>query len=78
MRGCDLVTADRLEQLALFEDPGAYDRQKELEKTIDEIRRRFGYFSIQRGLMLSDRQLSGFNPKEEHVIHPVSFPGLSG
>ncbi|MDD2441681.1 MAG: DNA polymerase IV [Clostridiaceae bacterium] len=78
VRGCDLVTANRLEQLALFEDPGAYGRQKELEKTIDEIRRRFGYFSIQRGLMLSDRKLSGFNPKEEHVIHPVSFPGLSG
>jgi DNA polymerase-4 len=76
VRGCDLVTATRLEQLALFEDPHFYHRQKELEQTIDAIRRRYGYFSIQRGLMLSDRRLSGFNPKEEHIIHPVSFPGL--
>ena len=76
VRGCDLVTAARLEQLALLEDPHLYQRQKNLEATIDEIRRRYGYFSIQRGLMLSDRHLSGFNPREEHVIHPVSFPGL--
>lgn len=76
VRGCDLVTASRLEQLALFEDPHLYRRQKELEQAIDDIRRRYGYFSIQRGLMLSDRRLSGFNPKEEHIIHPVSFPGL--
>jgi DNA polymerase-4 len=23
--------------------------------------------------MLTDRALSGFNPKDDHVIHPVSF-----
>lgn len=76
VRGCDLVTADRLEQIRLLDDPHRYDREKNLEQTIDDIRGRFGYFSIQRGLMLSDRQLSGLNPKEEHVIHPVTFPDL--
>lgn len=73
VRGCDLVTADRLEQLALLEDPHRYARQRELERAIDQIRRRYGYFSVQRGLMLGDRRLSGFNPKEEHIIHPVAF-----
>ncbi|MBU2703814.1 hypothetical protein Ga0466249_004964 [Sporomusaceae bacterium BoRhaA] len=36
--------------------------KEQLEKTIDDIRRRFGPYSIQRGAMLSDRQLTGFNP----------------
>jgi len=73
VRGCDLVTADRLEQLTLFEKADDYVRWKELEQTIDTIRRRFGHFSVQRALMLKDPGLSGFNPKEDHVIHPVSF-----
>lgn len=73
---CDLVTADGLVQLSLLDDLMYDQRQKDLEVTIDQIRHRYGYFSVQRGLMLSDRRLSGFNPREEHVIHPVAFSGL--
>ena len=76
VRACDLVTADGLMQLSLLDDQMYDQRQKDLEVTIDQIRHRYGYFSVQRGLMLSDRRLSGFNPREEHVIHPVAFPGL--
>lgn len=71
VRGADLVTADGYIQLDLF------DRDKTeaeaLEKTIDSIRQRFGAYSVQRCTMLQDRKLTGFNPKEDHVIHPVSF-----
>ncbi|MBU2702257.1 DNA polymerase-4 [Sporomusaceae bacterium BoRhaA] len=71
VRGADLVTADQHIQLDLFgEDPTT---KEQLEKTIDDIRRRFGPYSIQRCSMLNDRQLTGFNPKDDHVIHPVSF-----
>jgi DNA polymerase IV len=71
VRGADLVTADKHIQLDIFgEDPTT---KEQLEKTIDDIRLRFGPYSIQRCLMLIDRQLSGFNPKDDHVIHPVSF-----
>lgn len=77
VRGCDLVTSSGLVQLSMFADQQDDQRQKELEATLDKIRHRYGYFSVQRGLMLSDRRLSGFNPREEHVIHPVAFPGLS-
>jgi DNA polymerase-4 len=44
-----------------------------IESTIDDIRRRFGHYSVHRGLMLNDRQLSHINPKDDHVIHPVAF-----
>jgi DNA polymerase-4 len=71
VRGADLVTADGHIQLDLF------DRDKteveELERTVDIIRQRFGHYSIQRCNMLQDRQLTGFNPEADHVIHPISF-----
>lgn len=71
VRGADLVTADRLVQLELF-DRG--DKEKEaLERAVDRLRERFGPYCVQRCLLLQDRHLTGFNPKDEHVIHPVSF-----
>lgn len=71
VRGCNLVTATEHLQLDLFDEQKTCTSS--LESTIDEIRRRFGTNSIQRCIMLTDRQLSGFNPKDDHVIHPVSF-----
>jgi DNA polymerase-4 len=71
VRGADLVTADRHIQLDLFGEDLVVKEQ--LEKIIDDIHRRFGPYSVQRCSMLLDRQLTGFNPKDDHVIHPVSF-----
>lgn len=71
VRGADLVTADEHLQLDLFDTKKI--ASEDLEKTIDVIRRRFGHHSIQRCSMLTDRNLTGFNPKDDHVIHPVSF-----
>jgi len=71
VRGADLVTADSLAQLDIF----ARDKAGEeaLERTVDGIRQRFGPYSVQRCALLQDRSLTGFNPKDDHVIHPVSF-----
>lgn len=71
VRGADLVTANGHTQLDMF-DEHKLDRE-DVEKMIDVIRRRFGHYSIQRCAMLTDRKLTGFNPKDNHVIHPVSF-----
>jgi len=71
VRGCDLVTADQHLQLDLFDrDPLTHES---LEWTIDHIRQRFGHHSIQRCILLKDQHLTGINPKDDHVIHPVSF-----
>lgn len=37
------------------------------------LRNRFGHFTVQKGLMLTDRELSNLDPKNEHIIHPMSF-----
>lgn len=49
------------------------EKLQDLEVAVDDIRKRFGYFSIQRGLMLSDSDLSNLNAKDDHIIHPVGF-----
>ena len=71
VRGADLVTANGLTQLDLFAADAA-DREA-LERTVDGLRRRFGPYSVQRCALLQDRRLTGFNPKDDHVIHPISF-----
>lgn len=44
-----------------------------LERSIDDLRRRFGHQIIQRGVVLSDSNYAQINPVEEHTIHPVPF-----
>lgn len=73
VRASGLVTATGSVQLDLFGPDKA--KAESLERVIDTIRRRFGHYSIQRAAMLLDRRLTGFNPKDENVIHPVSFFG---
>lgn len=73
VRGCDLVTDDYSEQLSLFYDYEYRQRQMKVDRAVDNIRSRFGYYSIQRGLMYYDKALSNLNPKEEHTVHPHSY-----
>lgn len=72
VRACNLKLETEL-QLSFLPDKVQAQKQDSLERAIDDIRRRFGHFSVQRGVMLTDRDLSNINPKEEHVIHPEIF-----
>lgn len=60
-------------QLSLFDDEWKRKRSYDLEKTIDEIRSHYGSKSIQRCSMLLDKELSGFDPKNDHIIFPVGY-----
>ena len=71
VRACQLVIKGD-EQMTFFMDRKTL-RQECMEGTIDELRRRFGHYSIQRGIMLIDRKLTGFDPKSDHTVHPVAF-----
>lgn len=72
VRVTDLVTADTYVQLSLFYDEKQKLKEEQLEYSIDEIRRRFGHYSVQRALALKDKALNA-NPIEENVIFPVSY-----
>lgn len=70
VRVCDLAFDDKFIQQSIFDDQR--QRQESLERCIDKIRLRFGHYSIQRALMLQDKQLNA-NPVEENIIYPTSY-----
>lgn len=72
VRACRLEVRDS-EQLSFLPDIASLQKQEAFENAIDSIRNRFGHFSIQRGMMLTDRQLSNLDPKNDHIIHPESY-----
>jgi DNA polymerase-4 len=73
VRCTDLVSAGAPMQLSLFGDEERRQKQETIERTVDDLRRRFGHFVIQRASVLADAPLGGINPKGDHIIHPVGF-----
>ena len=73
IRGTNLVPMDATRQLSLFEDEQRRDRVEKLEFTIDDIRRKYGHYAIDRAMLRLDPRLGGLNPKEDHVIHPIGY-----
>ncbi len=72
VRACNLALAGDT-QMSFLPEHIKEDKQDNLERAIDDIRRRFGHFAVQRGMMLNDSRLSNLNPKDDHVIFPVSY-----
>ena len=60
-------------QLTLLCDERRRERMERLDRSLDALKRRFGTFCVRPATLMKDPSLSGFNPKEEHVIHPVGF-----
>lgn len=73
VRASDLTNPCCATQLSLFVDEEYRDKLRRADRTVDEIRRRFGYKSIQRGLMYCDRTLSAVNAKDDHTVHPHGY-----
>ena len=61
-------------QTDLFMSEAVRDKHLKADIAVDDIRRRFGYNSILRGLMYFDKELSGLDAKaDDHMIHPVAY-----
>ncbi len=73
VKASDLSVIELPVQLDLFTDQAAHQRALNLENTIDVIRERYGFNSVQRLMMKEDPLLSQFNPKQDHVIFPESY-----
>lgn len=73
VRGCDLVTEHVPIQLDLFQSQEKKEKQQQIDRAVDEIRRRFGYYSIQRAIMYQDNELSHLDAKSDHIIHPQGY-----
>lgn len=49
------------------------EKLEKIETTVDLLKKRFGNYCIQRASQLNDKELSQFNPHDEHIIHPVGY-----
>lgn len=65
--------ADECVQFDLSGSVEKREKLENLEKAVDEIRRRFGNYSVQRASLLTDTSLSRFNPHDDHTIHPIGY-----
>ncbi len=73
VRGSDLVTENYYDQLDIFSSEQQRKKMMRVDHAMDDIRRRFGFFSVQRGLMYLDKNLSNVNAREDHTIHPHGY-----
>lgn len=73
VRAADLVPACSPVQLSMFEDTEKRNQLERLERTVDDIRRRFGHYAIGRAVTMEDKTLPSINPKDSHSIHPVGY-----
>ena len=59
-------------QYSMFRDDESREKNRRIERTMDQLRGRFGNKVIQRGVMLLDKELGAFDA-ERHTIHPVGY-----
>ncbi|NLZ87850.1 MAG: DNA polymerase IV [Gammaproteobacteria bacterium] len=75
VRGADLVTDDYWEQIDLFCSIEKREKLMKMDGAMDELRRRFGYFCVQRGIMYQDKILSTLDAESTHTVHPHGYFG---
>ena len=73
VRGASLVPADTPVQLGFFSNAEKREKLERLDKAVDGVRERYGYTSVQRARIYTDRGLGAINPKDDHTVHPVGF-----
>jgi len=66
LRAASLVTSDAPEQLDLFTDHLKLDAHRAIDRAVDDIRRRYGYHSIWRGLAGIDGKLGMRSARDEN------------
>ena len=67
-----LSPADETDQMSLFPDLQREQRRKDIDRVVDQIRAKYGYFSIRRAVTLLDPALD-LDARGDHVIHPVGL-----
>lgn len=69
----DLCPENTPSQISIFENEHKRIKREKLELAIDDVRRRFGHYSIARAITHLDDTLGKIDAKGEHVSYPVGF-----
>ncbi len=73
VRASNLSPAPNCVQLDLFGEESRRQQLLDLDRTIDELRYRYGNHAVRRLSELTDERLSELDPQRDNVVHPVSF-----
>ena len=73
VRAESLVLSDIPIQLDLFVSEEQREKQEKMDQAVDEIRRRFGYFSVQKAFMYQDKALASLDAQSSHTVHPIGY-----
>lgn len=60
-------------QLSFDETNGNYSKKERAERCVDEIRKKYGYSAVQRGIILEDPASANNDVKGTHLIKPARF-----
>ena len=74
VKASGLSPADEMTQLSLFPEERKAQRRADIDRTLDRIRAKYGYFSIRRAITLIDPALD-LDARGDHIIYPVGFLG---
>ncbi len=69
----DFSSESTPQQTSLFINEKKRERLKNLDTSLDSLKKRFGSFCVRPAALLCDTELSSFSPKEENIVHPVGF-----
>lgn len=69
----DFVHDNIPHQISFLESEDRLIQNTSLDKTLDVLKKRFGNYIVQPATLLKDRGLASFNPKEDHIIHPIGY-----
>ena len=73
VRAADLLPASTPVQCSIFEDSERQEKREQLERSVDDLRRRFRHYCVGRAVCVSDPTLRNISPKDEHVIRRLGI-----
>jgi DNA polymerase-4 len=73
VRASNLEPAQTHVQLDIFGEEATRLQALELDRTIDDLRGRFGNHAVRRLSELSNDRLRALDPQRDNVVHPVSY-----
>ena len=68
-----LASEKRGRQLNIFVDEEKEEKKRQIDIAMDKIREYYGFYAVRRACTLVDSDLTEFNAKDDHTIHPVGY-----
>lgn len=75
VRGVGVSVSDFCEQrqIAMDVSESENERKRMLERTIENLRGKFGRHIVDRAIVFREQKLRNLNIKEDHTIHPIGY-----